>query len=151
MCALARDFLQEQDFLERNLLQRASRTPEELLSGANFPRRLLQRVCSPERSVLAYFKRHAGAICYLKNRFFPMWSALMRLLPGKSCSWRNPGLKRTRIGTYFKKFFMKTILKSKINLIRKTLNFVSIQWSYLQAFSISWDYPFNIQDKYFAA
>jgi hypothetical protein len=32
-----------------------------------------------------------------------------------------------RIGTIFKKFFMKTLLKSKINLIRKTLNFVSIQ------------------------
>jgi hypothetical protein len=43
VCALARDFLQEQGFPERNLLQRASRTPEELLSGANFPRRLLQR------------------------------------------------------------------------------------------------------------
>jgi hypothetical protein len=42
MCALAWDFLQEQDFPERNLLQRASRTLEELLSGANFPRRLLQ-------------------------------------------------------------------------------------------------------------
>jgi hypothetical protein len=43
VCALARDFLQELDFPERNLLQRASRAPEELLSGANFPRRLLQR------------------------------------------------------------------------------------------------------------
>jgi hypothetical protein len=38
---------------------------------------------------------------------------------------------------------MKTVLKSKINLIRKPLNFVSIKWSYLQAFSISWDYPFK--------
>jgi hypothetical protein len=38
---------------------------------------------------------------------------------------------------------MKMIFKSKINLIRKTLNFVSVQWSYLQAFSISWDYPFK--------
>jgi hypothetical protein len=37
----------------------------------------------------------------------------MRWLPGKSCSWRNPGLKRTQIGAIFKKFFMKTILKSK--------------------------------------
>jgi hypothetical protein len=52
--------------------------------------------------------------------------------PGKSCSWRNPGLKRTRIGAIFKKFFMTMILKSKINLFQKTLNFVSIQWSYLQ-------------------
>jgi hypothetical protein len=57
-------FLQEQDFPGRNLLQRASRTPEELLSWANFPRRMLQRVRSPERS-------HAGAICSAKNRFFP--------------------------------------------------------------------------------
>jgi hypothetical protein len=47
--------LQEQDFPGRNLLQRVSRTPEELLSGANFPRRLLQRVRSLERSAPAYF------------------------------------------------------------------------------------------------
>jgi hypothetical protein len=46
---------QAQDFPGRNLLQRASRTPEELLSGANFPRRLLQRVHNPERSAPAYF------------------------------------------------------------------------------------------------
>jgi hypothetical protein len=32
MCSVAEDFLQEQDFLERNLLQCASRTPEELLA-----------------------------------------------------------------------------------------------------------------------
>jgi hypothetical protein len=56
-----------------------------------------------------------------KTGIFPMWSALMRLLPGKSCSWRHPGLKHTWIGAIFKKFFMKTILKSKINLIRKTV------------------------------
>jgi hypothetical protein len=43
VCALAWDFLQEQDFLGRNLLQHASRTPEELLSVVHFPRRLLQR------------------------------------------------------------------------------------------------------------
>jgi hypothetical protein len=30
------------------------------------------------------------------------------------------------MGVIFKKFHMKTILKSKINLIRKTLNFASI-------------------------
>jgi hypothetical protein len=30
----------------------------------------------------------------------------------------------------FKKFFVKTILKSKINLIRKVVNVVSIQWNY---------------------
>jgi hypothetical protein len=63
LCAIARDFFKEQDFPGRNLLQRASRTPEELLSGANFPRRLLQQVHSPERS--------APAICSTKNRFFP--------------------------------------------------------------------------------
>jgi hypothetical protein len=70
LCALARDFLQEKDFPGRNLLQHASRTPEELLSGANFPRRLLQRVRSMERSAPAYFKPHA--ICSVKNRFFPL-------------------------------------------------------------------------------
>jgi hypothetical protein len=43
VCALDQDFSQEQDFLERYLLQRASRTQEELLSGAPFPRRLLQQ------------------------------------------------------------------------------------------------------------
>jgi hypothetical protein len=42
--ALSPDFSQEQDFPERNLLQCASRTLEELLSGAPFPRRLLQRI-----------------------------------------------------------------------------------------------------------
>jgi hypothetical protein len=52
----------------------------------------------------------------------------------------NPGLKRTRIGNIFWKFFMKTIIKSKINHILKVLNFVSIQWNYLQASPISWDY-----------
>jgi hypothetical protein len=31
VCALAQDFSQELDFLERNLIQCASRTPEELL------------------------------------------------------------------------------------------------------------------------
>jgi hypothetical protein len=43
VCALARDFLQEQDFPGSNLLQRASRTPEELLSVVHFLRRLLRR------------------------------------------------------------------------------------------------------------
>jgi hypothetical protein len=52
------------------VLQRASRTPEELLSGANFPWRLLQRVRSPERSATAYLKGHAGAICSARKRFF---------------------------------------------------------------------------------
>jgi hypothetical protein len=41
--ALARDFHQEQEFPGRNWLQRASRTPEELLFVVYFPRRLLQR------------------------------------------------------------------------------------------------------------
>jgi hypothetical protein len=36
MCALAQEFLHEQDFPERNLLQRASRIPEELLSASLF-------------------------------------------------------------------------------------------------------------------
>jgi hypothetical protein len=43
------------EFPGRNFLHHAYRTPEELLSGANFPQRLLQRVRSPERSAPAYF------------------------------------------------------------------------------------------------
>jgi hypothetical protein len=38
---------------------------------------------------------------------------------------------------------MKTILKLKINLIRNTLNFVTIQRNNLQASPISWDFPFK--------
>jgi hypothetical protein len=38
MCALAYDSSQELDFTERSLLLRGSGTPEELLSGAPFPR-----------------------------------------------------------------------------------------------------------------
>jgi hypothetical protein len=50
-----------------------------------------------------------------------MFTAVMRLLSGKSCSWNNPGLKRTRISAIFKKFHMIMIVESKINLIRKTI------------------------------
>jgi hypothetical protein len=56
---------------------------------------------------------------------------------------RNPGLKRTQKEAIFKKFYTKMILKLKINLIRNTLNFVSIQWNYLQAPPISWRNPFK--------
>jgi hypothetical protein len=54
---------------------------------------------------------------------------------------KNPGLKRTRTDTISKKFYMKTILILKINLIQNTLNFVAIQWHYMHAYLISWDYP----------
>jgi hypothetical protein len=43
--------------------------------------------------------------------------------------------------TVIKKSYTKRILKLKINLIRKTLNFISIQWSFLQVSPISWAYP----------
>jgi hypothetical protein len=49
------------------------------------------------------------------------------LSPGNPPSGGNPGLKRTRIGAIFKNYHMKTILKSKINLLRKTLSLKSIQ------------------------
>jgi hypothetical protein len=61
-----------------------------------------------------------------KNRVFPTLSAVMRLLTGKSCSWRNPGLKRTQLSNIFKKFSVKTF-KLKINLTRNNLNFSSFQ------------------------
>jgi hypothetical protein len=44
---------------------------------------------------------------------------------------------------------MKTVLKSKINLIQKVLNFISIQWNYPQASPIPWDYPFNTLFSFF--
>jgi hypothetical protein len=40
LCALVQNFLQEQDFPQRILLQRISRIPEKLLSGALLLRRL---------------------------------------------------------------------------------------------------------------
>jgi hypothetical protein len=46
-------FLSGEDFPERNLLQRAFRTPERLLSDAPFPRMLFQ--WSPERTAPAEF------------------------------------------------------------------------------------------------
>jgi hypothetical protein len=36
VCALTKDFSEEQDFPEQNLFQIASRTPEDLLSGTAF-------------------------------------------------------------------------------------------------------------------
>jgi hypothetical protein len=113
VCALARDFLQEQDFPGRNLLQRASRTPEELLSGANFLRRLLQRVRSPERSAPAY-----GTVLLA-----PCWSNLLRVKPflPNVVSSHEIALREILLleeswakahtdWRHFKKFFMKTIL-----------------------------------------
>jgi hypothetical protein len=38
---------------------------------------------------------------------------------------------------------VKTTLKLKINIKRNPLNFKSIQWNHLQAFPISWYYPFK--------
>jgi hypothetical protein len=46
--------------------------------------------------------------------------------PGNPAPGGNPGLKLTRVGAIFKMFYMKTSLKSEINLILKVLNFVSI-------------------------
>jgi hypothetical protein len=52
----------------------------------------------------------------------------------------NPGLKRKRVGAILKKFFVKTMLESKI--IRKVLNLVSIQYNEnMQTSPISCDYP----------
>jgi hypothetical protein len=48
-----------------------------------------------------------------------------------------PRLKRTQVGAIFNKFVMKTIFKANINLIRKVLNFVTIQRNNLQASPIS--------------
>jgi hypothetical protein len=64
--------------------------------------------------------------------------------PQKTCSsWnpapaRNPGLKAP-----FFKVLNANYLKIKNKPNPETLNFVSIQWNYLQASPISRDYPFN--------
>jgi hypothetical protein len=42
-----------------------------------------------------------------------------KLPAGNPAPERNPGLKCTRTGAIFKKFYMKTNVKSKINVIRK--------------------------------
>jgi hypothetical protein len=98
MCALAQDFSQEQGFLERNLLQCASRTLEELLSRAPLQRRLLKRSLESGEECSSVVLE---PICYDKTRFSPTWSAVMRLLPVRSSSWRNPGLKCTRLSVIF--------------------------------------------------
>jgi hypothetical protein len=38
---------------------------------------------------------------------------------------------------------VKMTFKLKINIKRNPLNFKSIQWNHLQAFTIWWDYPFK--------
>jgi hypothetical protein len=113
MCALAQDFSQKQDFPERKFLQRALRTSEEFLFGALFPQRLLQR------------SSESGEDCF-DGVQKPRWSNLLPEKPvvphvvscdGKSCSWRNPVPKCTRLSTIFKKCIVKTTFKLKINLI----------------------------------
>jgi hypothetical protein len=98
------------------LLQQSLESGEALVEFG-FRRGLLQR---SSRTTLELFAPQ-------KTGFFLSWSAVMRLLSGKSCSRTNPGLKRTRTDAIFKKFYMKRILKSIINLTWKTLNFLSKQ------------------------
>jgi hypothetical protein len=43
-------------------------------------------VRNPERTAPEEFKKYAGAIFSAENRFFPTWSAVMRLLSGYFCS-----------------------------------------------------------------
>jgi hypothetical protein len=73
----------------------------------------------------------------------PRRGALPEFSPGNSAPGVNPGLKRTRICATFKKFVVKTTFKLKINIKRNPLNLKSIQCNHLQAFPISWDYPFK--------
>jgi hypothetical protein len=129
-CALTLDFSQEQDFPGSSLLQRSSRTPEELLSGSSFLRRRLQRTgssqsgedCSsidpsPERTAPTEFQNNAGASSSAENRFFSTWSAVMRLVPGKSCYWSNPVQSQT---THIRDcFFPFELVDSKALLWRR--------------------------------
>jgi hypothetical protein len=76
-----------------------------------------------------------------KKLFSPTWSAVMRLLPGKSCFWRNPGIKSTGLVAIFKKFRVK--MAFKLNLIWNKLNSSSIH----STTPNSSDYPFKQNQK----
>jgi hypothetical protein len=65
------------------------------------------------------------------------------MLSGKSCSWEKSRVKAHPDGYHFKKVLLKTIFKLKINLLRNSLNFVSIQQNFLHASPISRDYSFK--------
>jgi hypothetical protein len=100
-CALDLDFSQEQDFSGRNLLQRGSRTPEELLSRAPFSQRKSGAV-SAEFGVWRGLLQQSSTttleqFTLWKTGFFLHgWSSVMRLLCIKSCfSEDSPGLKDT--------------------------------------------------------
>jgi hypothetical protein len=100
-------YSQEQELPPSKLLQRGSKIPETLLSGAPFPRRYGE--AAPEDFSFcrdAHFPKKTG---------FPAWSAVMKLLSGKSFSWEKSRTKAHLDRRYLKKIYMKTILKLKIN------------------------------------
>jgi hypothetical protein len=51
----------------------------------------------------------------IKKLLIPPENSRKTCSPGNSAPGGNPGLKRTRVGAIFKKFSMKTVLKSKRN------------------------------------
>jgi hypothetical protein len=116
---------------ESYLLQRVSRTLEELLYGASFPRRLLQR------------SSESGEECSgrVLEPQWPTWSSVMRLLPGKYCSW---GKSCTRLSVIFKQFSVNTTFVFKKNLIRNNLNLSSIEPNHQKSSPNSWATLTNI-------
>jgi hypothetical protein len=82
------------------------RSPEVLLSGTPYPRSLLQR--SSRTTVVQFDPRKTVS---------PTLKAVMKLFPGKVCSWRNPGLT-----PFLKSSAWKQHLNFKKNLIRNNLS-----------------------------
>jgi hypothetical protein len=107
--ALAHDSSQELDFPESNLLQGGSRNLEKLL-------RFIEAALAWFSSPLEHLNLRKK--CSLIN---PAQKSIRVVLITAGAPENPPGnhrLTRTRTDTIFKKFCTKTILKSKINLIR---------------------------------
>jgi hypothetical protein len=151
VCALARDFLPEEDFTGRNLRQRGSKQWRKEMRQPNCTHITgfsPWKYAGAYLPVKLYFCEHARAASVENAPFFTALAWRAKHARANSSPWNpppggNPGLKRTRIGAIFKKFVVKTTFQLKINVKRNPLKFKSIQWNYLQAFPIWWDYPFN--------
>jgi hypothetical protein len=94
------------------------------------------------RKILLYEVKWGCAIMVLTTVGAPK-NPRKTSFPGNPAPGWNPGLKRTRKEAIFKKSYMKTIIKLKMNVFRNILNLLFAQQYYLQASPISWDYPFS--------
>jgi hypothetical protein len=151
VCALARDFLQEEDSTGRNLRQRASWTTLERwkMEEQDYQESSLLQVGSIEprwSSSPGYHFR--GRFSEAALTWFSLSLEHRKIRekissPGNPAPGGNPGLKRKQTDAMLKNFYVKTIVKLKLNLIRNILDFASIQRNYLHASPTPWDYPFK--------